>query len=164
MTPNASFLGTFHKTGTTLMSQVLGGLERDTDLRVWRMHDQPKPPKVWDLCFHHSSRFLWEKGMLSDDRDQRCAFIVRDPRDVVISCVKYHLDAGEEWLHEPDDEFGGATYQQALRSLRTDEERQLFEIDHSAGRILQMMGKIPTGSPGVLVVRLEDLMTDYDLM
>ena len=67
MTPNASFLGTFHKTGTTLMSHVLRELVRDTDLRVWWMHDDPEPPEQWDICFHYSSRFLWTDDLMEAD-------------------------------------------------------------------------------------------------
>lgn len=58
--------------------------------------------------------------------------VTRDPRDLLISCVHYHLKSNEPWLHVPSNEFGGLTYQQYLRSLKTFEQQLLFELEHSA--------------------------------
>ncbi len=63
----------------------------------------------------------------------------RDPRDVIVSCAKYHLTSQEEWLHIPRADLSGKTYQEHLRELPTLDEQLLFELDNAGGLVVRHM-------------------------
>ena len=88
--------------------------------------------------------------------------IVRDPRDMLLSAVRFHLVSDEQWLHEPSEKFGGLTYQQQLTSFDTLEERVRFEIDHNMGRVIRKMFSFDR--QGVFRdIRYEDLIVDVNM-
>ncbi|MEO0479901.1 MAG: hypothetical protein AAF196_10505 [Planctomycetota bacterium] len=164
MLEHQAFLGTFHKTGTTLMRKIVEPFAKKNGLKFWIMHEQETEPQSWELCFHYHSKFLYMPEFMDDSQPRRYVVTIRDPRDVVVSCTKYHLDSEEEWLHVPDDRFGGKTYQQHLNSLETTAERQVFELENVAGGILNQLRNLDASDERLLLVKLEDLMTDFDLM
>lgn len=89
--------------------------------------------------------------------------IVRDPRDMVLSAIRYHLVSDEAWLHQKNDAFGGMSYQQKLTSYETIEDRIRFELDHYMGRAIRQMGSFDR--QGVFRdVMYEDLIVDKDMM
>lgn len=87
--------------------------------------------------------------------------IRRDPRDVLVSCVLYHLKSSERWLHIPGS-FGidEMTYQQKLQSIPTMKDRLLFEIDHAAGRCINQMQSWSYSNESIAEFKYEDLMTE----
>jgi len=88
--------------------------------------------------------------------------VVRDPRDMLISAVRYHLVSDEKWLHQPSKAFGGQTYQQRLASYDAIEDRFRFEMDHYMGRAIREMHAFDR--QGVFRdVRYEDLIVDEDM-
>jgi len=57
--------------------------------------------------------------------------VIRDPRDMAVSAVHYHLKAAEPWLHEPLPD--GRTYQETLADFDSFEEKLIFELDNVSG-------------------------------
>tara|TARA_A100000171_G_scaffold44650_2_gene47643 strand:+ start:814 stop:1599 length:786 start_codon:yes stop_codon:yes gene_type:complete len=89
-----------------------------------------------------------------ESRGARGMHIVRDPRDILLSAVRFHLSA--------DDRFGGMTYQQKLASYETLEDRIRFEIDHNMGWVIRKMLRFD--NQGVIRdVHYEDLIVDTDM-
>lgn len=54
------------------------------------------------------------------DCSYRGLHLIRDPRDVILSGMHYHLRAPEKWLHDPEPDYGGLSYQEKLNSLDGD--------------------------------------------
>lgn len=125
--PTQILIGTHHKVLTVYFIRVFRvfamatgrtisvGMGEDNDLSC-------------DIVIDHHSRFP-DTTITSGARG---IHVTRDPRDLLISCVYYHQKSHEPWLHVPRNEFGGLTYQQYLRSLKTFEQQLLFELEHSA--------------------------------
>jgi hypothetical protein len=86
--------------------------------------------------------------------------VIRDPRDLLVSCAFYHQRSSEAWLHEPSETFGGLTYQQYTNSLATVEDRLIFEIDHAGGFNIRHMLDWDYGSPKFAEMRYEQLIGD----
>ena len=83
---------------------------------------------------------------------------------VVVSGAKYHLKSDEAWLHVPQEQFAGLTYQEKIRSLENDRDRFLFEMDHCAGwTIREMIDWQHHGYSWCKTFKLEELMTDVGL-
>ena len=53
--------------------------------------------------------------------------VIRDPRDVILSGMQYHLRSSEAWLHAPHPELSGVSYHDKLNSVERD-ERLLLEM------------------------------------
>lgn len=158
-------IGTMHKTGTVLWSNILRHLEGNAGLRVWWSHRDAAPPERWDVEFNYRSEFLSRAAA----PDLPTVVIIRDPRDIVVSAAKYHLWSDEKWLHNPESQFPGfwrdlgRTYQEAIRALPTDAERHVFEMDHAAGAVIRRIIHIRETWPDTRMFRLEDLVEDRDL-
>lgn len=88
--------------------------------------------------------------------------IIRDPRDMLLSAVRFHLSANEPWLHVPDKRFGGMTYQQKLASYETLEDQIRFEMDYNMGWVIKKMLRFD-GQGLIPDVRYEDLIVDSDM-
>jgi hypothetical protein len=155
------FIGTFHKTGTALMSKIWQAACRRLDLTFWPMHEKNAPrPETWHVCFNNHSRFGEEPSLV----EHRGALVIRDPRDIVISGMHYHQKAREEWLHRPNPRFGGMTYQEKLNSLPTEEDRLLFELNHTGRGTIRQITQTMEQFPQFRRVKLEQLLEDHDLM
>ncbi len=89
--------------------------------------------------------------------------LIRDPRDMLISAVRYHLASDESWLHQPVKEYAGQTYQQRLASYRTFEDRIRFEMDHFMGRAIREMYSFDHQDV-FQNIKYEDLIIDVDMM
>jgi hypothetical protein len=88
--------------------------------------------------------------------------IVRDPRDILLSAVRFHLVSKEAWLHVRRDEFGGLTYQQKLTSYDSIEDRIRFEMDNNMMWVIRKM--LSFKRQGVFRdVHYEDLIVDEDM-
>lgn len=155
-------VGTFHKTGTMLMLAVLREFCSISNLRFCNLGDRSIQDNNWDVGFDWWSDF-GERGL--DPSAFPTALIIRDPRDVIVSSMKFHSLGREYWLRVPDDALGGKTYQQALLDLPSDEERLLFEVSHQGGATIADMlaAKRDPAHAQSLFVPLETLMSDYSL-
>lgn len=88
---------------------------------------------------------------------------VRDPRDMLLSAVYYHLRAPvtrEKWLHTPRPGLDGKSYQQHLRSLSSFEEKLIFEMNNSHRANANLMLKWDYDLHNSSEVRYERLMED----
>jgi len=91
--------------------------------------------------------------------------VVRDPRDMLLSAVRFHLTASmanEPWLHVPDDRFGGMSYQAKIASYDTLEDQIRFEMQYNMGWVIKKMHRFNT--QGVFRnVHYEDLIEDENM-
>jgi hypothetical protein len=88
--------------------------------------------------------------------------MIRDPRDVLISAVRYHLTTDAQWVNQPRGRFGGQTLKAALTALPDLESRLLYEIKHVIGNALERMESFERGSV-FKDIRYEDLVADRGL-
>ena len=149
------FVGTFHKTGTSLMLNLCRDLARTRGLVLYRRARDPGLERgAWDICFDHESRF----DDLPARQPHRGVLCLRDPRDVVVSATHYHLRSDEKFLHRPEPRFEGRTYQQALAALPGLEQRLSFEMRHRSGETIRHMLRATAAYPGFYRTRLEWLI------
>ncbi|CAN0573817.1 unnamed protein product, partial [Laminaria digitata] len=88
--------------------------------------------------------------------------IVRDPRDMLLSAVRFHLKATELWLDEPNAEWGGQTFREKLMGYARIEDQVAFEMDTHMGWTIERMAGFDL--QGVFVnVRYEDLIVDHQM-
>jgi len=88
-------------------------------------------------------------------------FMIRDPRDVVVSGYHYHLWTKERWAHLPQEKYGGQSYQQHLKGLSKD-DGLLAEIERSAGTVIRDMAAWDYNRPEFLELRYETVLADED--
>ena len=162
-------IGTYHKTGTVLMKRIferfaaLSGanfvhLNRTTDTKISQLSSATTAKTI---MFDYHCGFEGIQG----NPQYRGVRVVRDPRMMIISATRYHLDGKEAWLHEPKSEFNGLTYQQQLNSLSSFEEQVIFEMTQkSRAEISDMMAFNKRDIAHLFItVKLEDLMQDESL-
>ena len=147
-------VGTHHKTGTVWMQKTFRQIAKTLGLDFVNLLRDP-PPYCGEVLFHPHSGF--------DDTitagDFRGLHLVRDPRDIAISALRYHRDLKELWLHEPRDEFGGVTYQEKLNSLSPDEQF-LFDLHGSTSDTLRQILAWRYDDPRFFEATYEQLITD----
>lgn len=152
------FVGTFHKTGTSLMLRLCRAVARQCGLVLYRRARDPALEHGrWDLCFDHESRF---DDLPARHPGHRGVLCLRDPRDVIVSAMHYHLRSDEKFLHRPDARFAGRTYAQALHAEPDLEARLCFEMHHRSGETIRHMLRATTAYPQFHRTRLEALVAD----
>ncbi len=154
-------VGTFHKTGTVLMLQILQRIANQLGYRLWVPNGMP-PPASWEILLHAHSVF----GPEILEAPHRGVVVIRDPRDIIISGAFYHARTDshrDPWLYKPNPRFGGRSYHEAIAALPTDADKLLFEMGHLGGRTIRSMRQHLTLSPAFIHVRFEDLTTDVQL-
>ena len=153
-------IGTHHKTGTVLAKRIFKQIASRGDLSFLDLAKAREAAGRWDIVFDASVRC---DRTLSTPPAAGMHFI-RDPRMVVVSSALYHVHSSEAWLHLTRPDFDGLTYQEKIRSLGSDRERFLFEMDHVAGSVVRDMTRwVAEGYPWCMNMKLEDLMTDYQM-
>lgn len=159
-------IATHHKAGTVWLKRVVKQMSRKLGipwLGLWsarQMHKVPATGRAF-LCNWHGTfpPELWARD------DFTVMHIIRDPRDVLLSGVAYHLHAGprgEKFLHAPRDDLGGLTYQQHLQRLGCFEDRLGFEMENRHAETVAEMLAWPWGHRSAHELRYETLMTDRD--
>jgi len=159
-------VATHHKSGTMWLRNTLKAIaeaqdmpmRQIRDLRHIRRLDGPGPQILvnWDASF---PRFIHELD------EARILHVLRDPRDVLISGMRYHLNAPtarEKFLRETRDAWGGFSYQSYLRSLPNEVERLLFEMEGKHRTTVEEMLAWDYGRANSTELRYEDLVQDTD--
>lgn len=162
--PRIFCVGTHHKTGTLWMRAVFRRLAADLGLGHHNVFAANVDSVIPDLdrvfLFQWSSAF---PDTVLSRPDARLLHVVRDPRDVLLSGMRYHRRAGadEPFLHEARDDLDGRSYQEHLNALPDDAARLLFEMgEKHAETLTQMIDWTP--APNTVEARYEDLIADRD--
>lgn len=91
----------------------------------------------------------------------RATYVIRDPRDLVVSGYFYHLRTTETWCTRPNPDHhdlpADVSYQQHLRSLSI-EEGLCYEMSHVSGRMIEDMASWDYTRDDVLELRFEDIV------
>jgi hypothetical protein len=156
---------THHKTGTVWANQIFKRIGAALDIPVAiSRRDQGATPLVAPVIVctsEYSFESSYPGASLSRD-DVRIMHMIRDPRDVCISGMHYHLRSKEKRLHVKKARYGHRTYQTALRGFRTTRRRLHFEIEFSLAKNLENMLQWDYTRPNAYEVKYEDLIVDYD--
>ncbi len=162
--PHFICVGTHHKTGTMWMRRVFRGIARRLDLPM--KHASPnwaprrKAPKTRVILYNWMSR-LPERVLRREDT--RGLHLIRDPRDVLVSGMRYHMRAkDEQFLFTPRKKFGGRSYQGYLMHLPDDPARLMFEMEEMHRRAIHQMREWNYDQPNVAELRYEELIADTD--
>ncbi len=150
-------VGTYHKTGTVLMSSIFKEVAKYKD---WKFYKNTEfDPKVkTDIYFVRKSNIDLEKI----PPDCKGVHLIRNPYEVVVSGYRYHLITREKWCRIPKRErLGGKTYQEYLNSLSPD-EGITFEMIHVAYSTINSMYRWDYADERFLNLRLEDFLENFD--
>ena len=163
--PRLLCIGTHHKSGTVWMRRTFHEISRRQGIpmgpcyRAERLAELDPGPNI---LVNWSSTF--PKAVL-DHPEVRMLHVVRDPRDMLISAMRYHLKAplaNEKFLAETRPEWGGRSYRDQLRHLATDAERLHFEMGLKFRHVMRQLARFPRGHPNVVELRYEDLIADTE--
>jgi hypothetical protein len=158
-----AIIATHHKTGSVWMASVFRAIARALDIPMVSLtveRDAGARPAPLILQDSHST---WYGDTALHTSDDRGLHVIRDPRDVVISAMRYHRRAKEKWLHVPMARFAGRTYQEAINALPGDRARCLFEMDNNAGHVTRAMARWNYARPECFEAKYEDLMADAEM-
>lgn len=166
MTARFLCIGTHHKTGTVWMRRTFHKFASDNGIPIVRGYNNAQlrtlPEAGPALVVHWNS--LFPQGFYDNDA-ARFLHIIRDPRDVLISGARYHLNAplgNEKFLRVPRADLNGASYQEHLNSLPGLREQLLFEMENKHRETLHEMLLWPYGHRNVVDLKFEDLIADDD--
>jgi hypothetical protein len=158
-----AIIATHHKTGTVWMASIFRELAEQLALSFIEFNPQngpiaPPAARAPGIVQDQHSRWFELNAPPEQLVSDRIFHLIRDPRDVIISGMHYHRVSKEPWLHQPDENFGGLTYQQKLNSFSGDGARYLFEMSQlkAIGRMLAW----PRGRADCFECRYEDLIAD----
>ena len=164
--PRILCVGTHHKTGTVWMRRVWRQIGEALSIPFHPVHK----PQNWAtipatgrvIVVNWGARFAPE---LFDNPEARFLHVIRDPRDVLASGVRYHEEApgrAERFLHVERADLEGRTYQQHLRSLDDRNAKLRFEMGEMHQRTLEEMLDWPYGHPRVCDLSYETLISDTE--
>ncbi|MFW6314109.1 MAG: hypothetical protein ACOC0S_00825 [Desulfohalobiaceae bacterium] len=134
-------IGTHHKTGTVWMDPVFRLLAKKigvpfVHLPGMNLREQPQELKriaaAQGPCIFFDTHSRFPDSFLQGI-EFRGLHLLRHPKDVAISCARYHQFSEEKWLHRPWQEYQGRTYQEVINSLPTFWDRVAFELNNIAG-------------------------------
>lgn len=113
------------------------------------------------LCFSHA-RYDDLEALVSRVGQDSCKLvhIIRDPRTLIVSATKYHLDSDEQWLSQPIKKYGDLSYQQSLRTLPCYSDQLIFEMTNGTRGTLADMSRIYMERIATITIRLEEISWD----
>lgn len=164
--PRILCVGTHHKTGTIWMRKLWKSVAADQGIPFFQINrnatvaNLPQTGPV--ICVNWSSEFpkaLW------DDRKSRFLHVIRDPRDILLSGMRYHRTAplgNEKFLRIKRTDLGGRNYQDHLNALPNDLSRLLFEMLNKHDTTIKEMMSWPYGHPHCADFKYEELIEDHD--
>ena len=164
--PRIFCIATHHKTGTLWMRAVFAALAEAIGVPLHAaypgagLHRVPEAGRVFLTSW--SSAF---QDALHDRPDARFLHVIRDPRDVLLSGMRYHLtctDAAEAEVLAPRDELDGRSYQEHLRALPDVDARLDFEMEGRHAQTLAEMLAWDYDRPNRIGTRYETLRADVD--
>lgn len=121
------------------------------------------PPSERSVLVSWHSTFSEE---LKSRSDLRGIHMIRDPRDVLISGARYHLNAPqwrEAWLYKPNKKFDGKTYHACLNECKDWPSQLLFEMNHMHLETLNQMTDWDYNLPNWRELRYEEMINDTDM-
>jgi hypothetical protein len=156
-------VATHHKTGTVWMDGVFKAIACDVGVEYvnFRSHygQLTQALKKPFILFNHDSDFRDYSHILNRD-DVRILHLIRDPRDVLISAMHYHMKSAESWLHEAIPGYDNVTYQRRLKTLATKFDQYVFEMEHSTAGTLRDLLNWQYGRANCFEARYEELRQD----
>lgn len=164
MTARLLCVGTHHKTGTVWMRKIFRSVADHQAIpymqcyRPKRLADIPETGPM--IIVNWSSSF---PRALMDRSDARFLHLIRDPRDVLLSGMRYHRVAplaNEKFLRERSPALGGMTYQSFINALPNDLERLMFEMEQKHDQTVKEMLAWPYNHPNSVELRYETLVED----
>ena len=163
-------IGTHHKTGTIWMRKVFRAIANTQDIPFMQMYRARRLADVAQtgpqIIVNWSSSFPQQ---LMDMDHARFLHIIRDPRDVLLSGMRYHRVAplgNEKFLREERPEWGDKNYQDHLNALPDDHARLMFEMENKHDKTVQEMLGWPydafAKNGRAADIKYEDLIEDTD--
>lgn len=162
--PRFLCVGTHHKTGTVWLRRVLHAIKVDQNIPLMQGNRveklalaAPEGPQIivsWAASFPPELRAL---------PHARFIHMIRDPRDVLLSGMRYHRKAPlgrEKFLAKPRADLDGLSYQEHLNALPDDHARWLFEMRNKHAQTVQEMLDWEYDAPNTVELRYEELITD----
>ena len=162
--PRLICVGTHHKTGTIWMRRVFRALARRLQLAFvyvfpnWQV--ESLPPDRRAVLYNWTSKL---PAPVMDRADTRVLHMIRDPRDVLVSGLNYHLRSetkDESFLHRPRAELDGRSYQSHLHHLPDASARYLFEMENKHLETLEQMLAWDYSRANAAELRYEELIED----
>lgn len=145
ITPNV-LVATHHKTGTLWLRNVFSEIAEHTGrdfVNISYMPSRETEPILREASIAPTGKIFFHNHSGFPELDNKRAFLglhmIRDPRDVILSGMHYHLKSSEKWLHQPRSKYNGKTYQEALSSLDSEYERFEFELTHAGKNAVEEM-------------------------
>lgn len=163
-------IGTHHKTGTIWMRKVFRLIANEQDIPFMQCYRAKRLADVAEtgpqVIVNWSSSFPQQ---LMDMPHARFIHIIRDPRDVLLSGMRYHRIAplgNEKFLREERAEWGDKNYQDHLNALPDDHARLMFEMENKHDKTVREMLNWHTINAGaedrIADIKYEDLIEDTD--
>jgi len=152
-------VATHHKAGTFYCESVFAQMCREFGW-TFSCLQRRRQPDAWDIAFHADATPERLAGVLGSG--SKLLHVIRHPKSLIVSGVRYHLDAEEAWLDRPQGRFDGRSYRQALRSIESLQGRIRFEMHHKGRETIAEMVAMESPALDVprMTVKLEDISRD----
>lgn len=133
---NLIAVGTHHKTGTHWMADVFRSFARSASFSFLNLSNKKAEDhrsilegkmnsyRKGLIVFHNHSIFpdiVYSSGF-------KGIHLVRDPRDILISAVRYQETTDAKWVKKKRRDLGGRSVQESLRNCASMEDKLLFEM------------------------------------
>lgn len=142
------FIGTFHKTGTVLLLNLLKiyckknlntriiNLSSDmTKIPIQRLKLLASDKKNQTIIFNDHFDNLLNKNINLNELEKhqikyRGIVLIRHPYEIIMSGMRYHQTTKEQWCQKPLEEFENQSYQEIIKNLPTQEDKIKFEMEN----------------------------------